>query len=41
MKKLKAGRPANDWKVVKRTVPVPALGEFEVWLANWKKESKK
>lgn len=34
------GRPSNDWDVVKRTVPVPALCEFEVWLAKWKAENK-
>ena len=34
------GRPSNEWETVKRTVPVPALGEFEIWLAKWKAENK-
>ncbi len=38
--KKTVGRPNNEWEVVKRTVPVPALGEFEIWLAKWKVENK-
>ena len=34
------GRPANKWETAKRTVPVPALAEFEIWLAKWKAENK-
>lgn len=41
MKKKPVGRPANKWEVRKRAVPVPALGEFEVWLAKWKAENSK
>ena len=36
----KAGRPQNQWKTVKRTVPEPAITEFEIWLAKWKAENK-
>ena len=37
----KAGRPQNQWETVKRTVPAPAIEEFEIWLAKWKAENKK
>ena len=36
----KAGRPQNQWETVKRTIPVPAIAEFEIWLAKWKAENK-
>lgn len=35
------GRPPNEWETAKRTVPVPAIGEFEIWLAKWKVENRK
>ena len=41
MNKNKGGRPKNQWETVKRAVPKPALGEFEVWLAQWKAANRK
>ena len=38
-KSNKVGRPSNKWETRKRSVPVPALGDFEVWLAKWKAEN--
>ena len=35
----KVGRPANEWETRKRSVPVPALFDFEIWLAKWKREN--
>ena len=40
MRKKPVGRPANKWEVAKRSVPVPALRDFEIWLAKWKAENK-
>ena len=38
--KKKPGRNKNSYESVYRSVPVPALEDYAIWLANWKKENK-